>query len=684
MKKLLFTFFAFLMISFSLTAQEYIAVIQNPYVLLLDAETGEIVNEQFIDLSAQNPTTPKGIRQVGNEIWVTDQITDAVFRYDMEGNFLSQFSGNMDNIKGLDIIDGSEVWITNAGSGNGAPGDAIIRFDTDGNFLGHFLTDDRSSFDVLDIGNGEVLISYISGGSPIEKRDYSGNFLSFVVSPNVVNFAEQMWITQDGNLLVSTFSGTAGIYIFNLETGEQLDFWSQSGARGVMETGDGNILWTSSSGIYLLDRISGTSTMIKSGSAQFFALLNADDEGDEGCTTPTLSISGPDEICENTSVTLTADTNGEEVYWYDSETSTTPITSGTDFTTPELTESVSYWAQAVSYGAGEGETIEGGARVAPSSNSSSSVVTATSPWGLSFETTEAFTITSVDVYLASANPGSLVMQLLDENWQVLDESVIECPAGSSSNPVQFAVPLSFSVEANQTYRLVASSSPDMVREFSSGHPGFPYPIGGVGSVTGGTINNSNTNNNVYYFFYNWTVETGSVEICESDRIEHAIAVNPTPDAPTGEADQFFQLGDTLADLVVEASGELSWYADEEGTVPLPETTELVNETTYYVSQTIEGGCESALFGITVHLALGTNDLNAQMFSIYPNPVETVLFINSKQSIELVEIFDETGRKLNQINQVTDGIIDFSQYKSGIYLLRVHTDKAMQTVRVIKK
>lgn len=680
MKKLLSFLTTILLMGSAAIAQEYIAVIQKPYVLLLNAETGMIENEQFIDLEPQDTGTPKGIRQVEDEIWITDQIDDVIYRYDLQGNFISQIEGNMDNIKGLDIIDGTEVWVTNANSGNGAPGNAIIRLDTDGNFLGHFLTDGRSSFDVLDIGNGEVLISYISGGSPIEKRDYSGNFLSFVVSPNVLNFAQQMWITQDGNLLVSTFSGTAGIYIFNLETGEQLDFWSQSGARGVMETGDGNILWTSSSGIHLLNRATGNSTTLKSGSAQFFALINTEETA---CTTPTLSIDGPESVCENSTATLIANTNGEEVFWYDSEQSTTPIYNGTEFTTPELTENTTFWAKAVNYGEGNGQIIEGGARLAPTGNSSSSVVTATSPWGLSFETTEAFTITSVDVYLASANPGSLVMQLLDENWQVLDESVIECPAGNSSNPVQFAVPLSFSVEANQTYRLVASSSPVMIREFSSQHPGFPYPIGDVGIVTGGTINNSNTNNNVYYFFYNWTVETGSVEICESEMIPYEIAVNPSPDAPTGDADQYFTQGQTLADLVVEAIGELSWYADAEGTVSLPENTELVDQTTYFVSQTIDG-CESALFAITVHLALGTNDLNAQMFSIYPNPVETVLFINSKQSIELVEIFDETGRKLNQINQLNGGMIDFSQYKSGIYSLRIYTDKAMQTVRVIKK
>ena len=103
------------------------------------------------------------------------------------------------------------------------------------------------------------------------------------------------------------------------------------------------------------------------------------------------------------------------------------------------------------------------------------------------------------------------MQLLDENWNLIEETTVACPAGNASSPVQFEVPINFSVEAGNTYRLVAASSPEMIREFSSEHEGFPYPIGDVGTVTGGTINNAETNTTVYYF-YNWKVQTGDVKL----------------------------------------------------------------------------------------------------------------------------------------------------------------------------
>src|SRR5690606_31969889 len=250
MKKILFFLGFLIFMATHVFSQEKIAVIQEPFVLLLNAETGDIEDPEFIDLTPLNQGTPKGIRQVGEEIWITDQIEDMIYRFDLAGNHLSNITGGMDNIKGLDVIDGSEVWVTNAGSGNGAPGEAIVRFDLDGNNLGNFLTPPGSTFDVLDNGAGEVYISYIDGGSPIERWDYAGNFIGNLVEPNTLNFAQQMWITDAGDLLVANFSSTSRIALFDIETGTTISEWPVSSPRGVIETGDGNILWSNGSGIH--------------------------------------------------------------------------------------------------------------------------------------------------------------------------------------------------------------------------------------------------------------------------------------------------------------------------------------------------------------------------------------------------------------------------------------------------
>lgn len=52
-------------------------------------------------------------------------------------------------------------------------------------------------------------------------------------------------------------------------------------------------------------------------------------------------------ICENTTTALTAAaTAGNLVVWYDSAAGTTPIFTGTEFTTPQLTQNTSYWVVA--------------------------------------------------------------------------------------------------------------------------------------------------------------------------------------------------------------------------------------------------------------------------------------------------------------------------------------------------
>src|SRR5690606_15320244 len=74
-------------------------------------------------------------------------------------------------------------------------------------------------------------------------------------------------------------------------------------------------------------------------------------------------------------------------------------------------------------------------------------------------------------------------------------------------------------------------------------------------------------------------------------------------APQGDALQTVEQGSVLADLVVEGEN-LVWYADEDLTEQLPETTELIDGITYYVVQAIDG-CMSEVLVITVQVTMST-------------------------------------------------------------------------------
>lgn len=284
-KKLLKTTFTilFLFSVCSFYSQERIAVIQDSQVKLLDLDTGEIVDPSFISL---NSGTPKALIQVENEIWISYQLTDQIERYDLDGNLLAVIDTGMDNIRGMSVVNETEVWVCNSGNSNGAPGNAIIRFDFEGNNLGFFLVapQSESPFDIIDNGNGEVYISYSSTDN-IERRDYNGAFLGNIVEPGVVKFVQQIEIEEPGVILAAVFSiisggNQNGLYRFSETDGAILDYWSLGNLRGVAKLGNGEILWSSAAGVSRLDPSTGVSELISAGTSQYFGRLSFN------CVTP--------------------------------------------------------------------------------------------------------------------------------------------------------------------------------------------------------------------------------------------------------------------------------------------------------------------------------------------------------------------------------------------------------------
>ncbi|GEP52670.1 hypothetical protein FNO01nite_33420 [Flavobacterium noncentrifugens] len=66
------------------------------------------------------------------------------------------------------------------------------------------------------------------------------------------------------------------------------------------------------------------------------------------CLVPELTIDTTHRICAQSSVNLTADVTAATVNWYDSAMAEAPVFTGTNFETPDLTATTSYWVEAVS------------------------------------------------------------------------------------------------------------------------------------------------------------------------------------------------------------------------------------------------------------------------------------------------------------------------------------------------
>lgn len=174
--------------------------------------------------------------------------------------------------------------------------------------------------------------------------------------------------------------------------------------------------------------------------------------------------------------------------------------------------------------------------------------------------------------------------------------------------------------------------------------------------------------------------------CESgNRFEVTIAIIPVADKPIGDTNQAFYIGESIADLNVQGTN-LIWYADASMQQTIPTSTLLVDQETYYVSQTPTGFCESELLSVTVHsLGLNTKDPSFEALNYYPNPINDHLVIESPITMKSVSLYNLLGKKVGdeQLN-VEKTILNTSTLSSGVYLLKVEIDGKTGVFKLIKK
>ncbi|MCO5296928.1 MAG: PEP-CTERM sorting domain-containing protein [Fimbriimonadaceae bacterium] len=241
----------------------------NNRLVTFSATDGSVINSNLFGLAGG---TPIHALQVGNEIWVSEQIGDRVSRWSVGGASLGAISGGLDNIRGMGLIGGT-VYVTNGGTGNGSPGPSVVKYDTSGNSQGFFTTTGTSPspFSILS-HQGDLLVGSSSGGSDIYRYDASGSAVSAFHDSTSLNFVEQMDHDASGNVLAAGFSSN-NIVRLNANTGAVVDSFTASGARGLYRLGNGNIMWTNGSGAWVYD--GSTSTQVYAGGGRYLSPYTA-------------------------------------------------------------------------------------------------------------------------------------------------------------------------------------------------------------------------------------------------------------------------------------------------------------------------------------------------------------------------------------------------------------------------
>ena len=245
----------------------------NNRLVTFSAVDGSLVNAELFALAGGTPVHALG---VGNEIWVSEQLGDRVSRWGADGGFLGQIgggaTGGLDNVRGMGLI-GNTVYITNAGLANGAPGAAVVMVSTGGAAMGSFATATTapSPFGVLAYQGG-LLISSSAANDDIHRYSLAGAPLGTFHNSASLNFAEQMVFATNGDILVAGFSSN-NIVRLNAATGAVLTTYTAAGARGLAQLGNGNLMWTSGAGAFVLNTGTGASTQVYSGGGRYLEFI---------------------------------------------------------------------------------------------------------------------------------------------------------------------------------------------------------------------------------------------------------------------------------------------------------------------------------------------------------------------------------------------------------------------------
>ncbi len=192
-------------------------------------------------------------------------------------------------------------------------------------------------------------------------------------------------------------------------------------------------------------------------------------------------------INKDESALLTATGSGT-LNWYENIEDTSPIFTGSNYTTPILTVDTTYYVEDVIANSNVGETgnISNGGFFAGGETERY----------LIFDNTELVKLKSVEINAEQA--GEIEVQLQDSSGNMLESRVIIIDAAGIQD-----IDLNFNIPIANDLRLVSKEMSNgfrLYRNNNNAGTNYPYTNESI------TIKNSNVSTQYYYFFYDWKIE----------------------------------------------------------------------------------------------------------------------------------------------------------------------------------
>jgi hypothetical protein len=247
-------------------------------LVLFDANSGALVDSSLMALQGG---TPVHALEVAGQIWVSEKTAGRVSRWSAAGQHLGNIDSGLDDVRGL-FLTSDRVYVANGGTLNGAPGSALVAFDHAGNRLGHFLTGNNApgpwSMVHFQYPQQQMFGMFVSselGNDDIHFFGFGGTSFTTFHNSAGIQFVHQMAFNQFGSLLATGHDSNNIVRfatdLFGVGSGEIVWQIQVPNPRGLHVLGNGNLLWSNASGVWVYDFGTQSSQLVYSGDGGMFS-----------------------------------------------------------------------------------------------------------------------------------------------------------------------------------------------------------------------------------------------------------------------------------------------------------------------------------------------------------------------------------------------------------------------------
>ena len=382
--------------------------------------------------------------------------------------------------------------------------------------------------------------------------------------------------------------------------------------------------------------------------------------------TPVAPTAAAQSFCNSATVANLVTTSGTGVQWYANPTGGSPLAS-----TVALTSTTYYATQTVS------------GCESPRTSVAVTITTPVAPTAVAQSFCNSATVadlvttsgTGIQWYANPTGGSPLASTVaLTSTTYYATQTVSGCESPRTSVAVTITTPVAPTAAAQSFCN--SATVANLVTTSGTGIQWYANPTGG--SPLASTVALTST---TYY-------ATQTVSGCESPRTSVAVTINTTAQ-PTASSPQSFTAPATIANIVVTGTtGTVTWYPTNADAIAntnaLNSSTVLVNNTTYYATQTI-AGCPSTPIAVLVNVTLRNNSFDMSSLEYYPNPVIDVLNISYSNTISSIEVYNLVGQLVRTTKpNATTTQLDMNGLPTATYLVKVTSEGKTADIKIVKK